>query len=128
MFQKVTLSSSERPPSAAGNSAPNWLPCRCRSVRAKSIASMLPSAFFAWRVVGTRRVAEVHEDGELASPTDAELETDEALHQYMFREVTTSQHISCTAKMGPADDPMAVVSQHGRVHGLEGLRVADASI
>jgi choline dehydrogenase-like flavoprotein len=30
--------------------------------------------------------------------------------------------------MGPADDPMAVVDQNGRVHGLSGLRVADASI
>jgi choline dehydrogenase-like flavoprotein len=30
--------------------------------------------------------------------------------------------------MGPPDDPLAVVDQHGRVHGLTGLRVADASI
>ena len=30
--------------------------------------------------------------------------------------------------MGPDSDPMAVVSQHGQVHGIEGLRVADASI
>ena len=48
--------------------------------------------------------------------------------EYLFREVTTSQHISCTCKMGPADDPMAVVSQYGKVHGLERLRVVDASI
>ena len=65
---------------------------------------------------------------ERIEPTDAELETDESLDGYLFREVTTSQHISCTAKMGSADDPMAVVSQYGKVHGLEGLRVADASI
>jgi choline dehydrogenase len=30
--------------------------------------------------------------------------------------------------MGPSSDPMAVVDQYGRVRGLEGLRVADASI
>jgi choline dehydrogenase len=30
--------------------------------------------------------------------------------------------------MGPASDPMAVVSQYGKVHGLEGIRVVDASI
>ena len=33
-----------------------------------------------------------------------------------------------TAKMGPADDPTAVVDQYGRCHGLDGLMVADASI
>jgi choline dehydrogenase len=33
-----------------------------------------------------------------------------------------------TCKMGPAADPLAVVDASGRVHGLEGLLVADASI
>jgi choline dehydrogenase len=61
-------------------------------------------------------------------PTDADLESDEALDAWMLREATTGQHISCTCKMGPASDPMAVVDQYGKVHGLEGLRVVDASI
>ena len=65
---------------------------------------------------------------ERVEPTDAELSSDAILDEYMRREVTTAQHISCTCKMGPASDPMAVVDQYGRVHGLEGLRVADASI
>ena len=30
--------------------------------------------------------------------------------------------------MGPDTDPMAVVDQFGQAHGLQGLRVADASI
>ncbi len=65
---------------------------------------------------------------ERVEPTDAELATDEALDEYLLREVTTGQHISGTCKMGPASDPMAVVDQFGRVHGLQNLRVVDASI
>ena len=65
---------------------------------------------------------------ERMEPTDAELASDEALDEFLYREVSTSQHISCTCKMGPESDPMAVVSQYGKVHGLEGLRVVDASI
>jgi choline dehydrogenase len=30
--------------------------------------------------------------------------------------------------MGPDSDPLAVVDQYGKVHGIERLRVADASI
>uniref|UniRef100_A0A1I8M1L1 Glucose-methanol-choline oxidoreductase N-terminal domain-containing protein n=1 Tax=Musca domestica TaxID=7370 RepID=A0A1I8M1L1_MUSDO len=38
------------------------------------------------------------------------------------------QHQSGTCKMGPVDDPEAVVDQELRVHGLSNLRVVDASI
>lgn len=65
---------------------------------------------------------------ERVEPTDAELASDAALDTYLRREVTTGQHISGTCKMGPASDPLAVVDQQGKVHGLQNLRVADASV
>ena len=61
-------------------------------------------------------------------PTDAELASDEALDAFVARDITTGQHTSGTCKMGPASDPMAVVNQYGKVHGLQNLRVVDASI
>ncbi len=65
---------------------------------------------------------------ERTEPLDDIINDDDALDEWMMKEATTGQHISGTCKMGPASDPMAVVDQHGRVHGLEGLRVVDASI
>jgi choline dehydrogenase len=37
-------------------------------------------------------------------------------------------HASCSNRMGPAGDRMAVVDSNFRVHGLTGLRVVDASV
>lgn len=37
-------------------------------------------------------------------------------------------HASCTCRMGRADDPLAVTDSSARVLGVQGLRVADASI
>src|SRR6266581_2367642 len=62
------------------------------------------------------------------APSDQALASDEALDAWLQQNVTTSQHISGTCKMGSASDPLAVVDQYGRVYGLEGLRVADASV
>ena len=61
-------------------------------------------------------------------PTDADLESDETLDLWIRKNVGTGHHVSCTAKMGPNSDPMAVVDQYGKVHGISGLRVVDASI
>ena len=45
------------------------------------------------------------------------------------RRVSASGYHPCgTAKMGPAEDPMAVVDQFGRCHAVDQLVVADASI
>ena len=42
--------------------------------------------------------------------------------------VATTFHPSSTCRMGPAGDPLAVVDHAGRIHGVTGMRVADASI
>ena len=65
---------------------------------------------------------------ERSGPADEVLDSDEALDLWMKRQVITAHHVSSTCRMGPADDPMAVVDQYGRVHGAQRLRVIDASI
>ena len=66
--------------------------------------------------------------GPRIAPIDDALANDAALDAWMRREVSTTNHASGTCKMGPPADPLAVVSQTGRVHGVDALRVADASI
>ncbi len=66
--------------------------------------------------------------GTRLDPEDKDLASDDALDHWLLREATTYSHISCTCRMGPSDDPLAVVDQYGRVHRMEGLRIVDASI
>jgi len=54
------------------------------------------------------------------------VESDEQLLDYVRRRGGTVYHPTSTCKMG--DDPMAVVDPELRVHGIDGLRIADASI
>ena len=65
---------------------------------------------------------------ERLSPTDEEIATDDALDAWLLKNVGTARHISGTCKIGPESDSMAVVDQYCRVHGLEGIRVADTSV
>jgi choline dehydrogenase len=73
-----------------------------------------------------RGLAEIVES--CIDPTAADLKSGDTLDEWLLRNARTSQHISGTCKMGPASDLTAVVDQFGKVHGLEGVRVADASI
>jgi 5-(hydroxymethyl)furfural/furfural oxidase len=50
------------------------------------------------------------------------------LAEFVRANVTPVAHHSGTCKMGQSEDPMAVVDPHGRVHGVPGLRIADASV
>lgn len=59
---------------------------------------------------------------------DATLDDDAALDAWMRSRLGTAIHLCGSARLGPPDDPGAVVDQYGRVHGVDGLRVADTSI
>lgn len=68
-----------------------------------------------------------YNDGEI-SP-GPEVQTDEEILDWVRRDAETALHPSCSAKMGPASDPMAVVDPLTmKVHGMENLRVVDASV
>lgn len=61
------------------------------------------------------------------SPSSA-LESDDELLDFARQKGTTVYHMIGTARMGPLSSPGTVVDSELRVHGLEGLRVCDASI
>ncbi|WP_370600310.1 choline dehydrogenase [Pseudomonas nitroreducens] len=52
--------------------------------------------------------------------------SDAELDAFVREHAETAFHPSCSCKMG--EDDMAVVDGQGRVHGMQGLRVVDASI
>ena len=64
--------------------------------------------------------------GKILYPFDAS--DSHALEASIRRSADTEYHPVGTCRMGPASDPMSVVDPHLRVHGIEALRVVDASI
>ena len=60
-------------------------------------------------------------------PGDA-VQTDDEIIEFWRNESMSLYHPVGSSKMGPADDPEAVVDSKLRVHGIEGLRIADASV
>lgn len=84
---------------------------------------------------GTKKAIEIYRAPALASlvqdfalPSPQALNDDEALRDFIRQTAKTVFHPVGTAKMGPDTDKMAVVDNELRVKGIQGLRVADASI
>jgi choline dehydrogenase-like flavoprotein len=77
----------------------------------------------------TRRIMTASPMRDIASDEiapGANVQTDDELLDWVKKNAETTYHPVGTCKMG--SDPMAVVDDQLRVHGMQGLRVADASI
>jgi choline dehydrogenase len=78
----------------------------------------------------SRRILEqpafaAYDAGELSPGRD--VETDEQILDWVARDAETALHPSCTCAMG-TDEAAVVDPETMRVHGLDGLRVVDASV
>lgn len=85
-------------------------------------------------VAGIRRAREIAAQGALREWVKRELtpgvevQSDAEISAYARATANTVYHPAGTCKMGAAGDPLAVLDPELRVRGLDGLRVADASI
>jgi choline dehydrogenase len=83
---------------------------------------------------GMRAARQLMQTPELAHFFDGEtlpgpdVTTDDDLLRYARQVGVSCYHVMGTARMGRAEDPSTVVNDELRVHGLQGLRIVDASI
>jgi choline dehydrogenase len=80
----------------------------------------------AWRLMHDGHFAPMLR--EIVNLTAEVVNSDSALEAFVRDNCTTIFHPVGTARMGPENDPMAVVDQYCRVRGVAGLCVVDASV
>jgi choline dehydrogenase len=86
----------------------------------------LADAFALCRDLGAQPAMAALLEDEIA-PGPA-VQSREEIRAWILGHASHDYHPAGTCHMGPASDPNAVVDASGRVHGLEGLLVADAAI
>jgi choline dehydrogenase len=80
---------------------------------------------WARKLLHTRALAPYFESDALPGP---DVRTDAEWLDYARQYGSTAYHLIGTARMGPVTDRTSVVDDQLRVHGLQGLRVVDASV
>ena len=80
----------------------------------------------AWELVHTEPLAS--RCAAVVYPPAEAMAVEQGIAAYVRQVAQPIYHPVGTARMGAPGDPRAVVDAHGRVHGVEGLRVADASV
>ena len=78
------------------------------------------------REVFAQKAFDPYRGAELAPGPD--VQTDAEIDAFVRAHAESAYHPSCSCKMGPDSDPMAVVDAECRVMGVEALRVVDASV
>jgi choline dehydrogenase len=86
---------------------------------------LLAAIRMARRILATPALAQYCDHEEFPG---AGLTSDEDLLEFARQQGSSCYHLVGTCRMGPASDPTAVVDDALRVRGMEGLRIADASI
>jgi choline dehydrogenase len=92
----------------------------------EDLRRMVDGVRIAWRLMNSSRFAPYVKD--FVSVTPEMVESDSAIAEFVRNNCGTIYHPTSTAMMGPKSDRAAVVDQYFRVHGVEGLRVVDASV
>jgi 5-(hydroxymethyl)furfural/furfural oxidase len=85
------------------------------------IAKLLDGPAWLRRMVIEKLIVEGYRFDQL-------MRDDEALEDFIRKAAIGVWHATCTCRMGSEDDPMAVTDNQGRVRGVAGLRVVDASL
>ncbi len=91
----------------------------------RDVARNVEALIDALAIARRAELADLYHDIVYPDPARS---TAEDLRHLARRASGSGYHPVGTAKMGPTGDPMAVVDQYGRCHGMPGLVVADASI
>ena len=107
--------------SRLANAARFSLRTPANAIRAQAIATLLDIV----PGLGDRVVGSIGGPGGALADLLAD---PERLAEFVRANVTPLAHHSGTCRMGPADHLLSVVDPQGRVHGISGLRIADASV